>query len=310
MSGLGIEELAKAVWWQSGPIAVLLPILAASFIPDRAAGDIATAAIAGLILSLTIAIISLTVGIEIASVFGGLALTAFVALGAKSGASVWRRLSVLALRPYVVLITAVLVQKLAILVLGGLGFAAVLSTGRVHFDVLTSPGVALLAATLISVRASIDFNAISAVTKKIWRPLATVALFMVTARLLVESGGIAALAGALSGLGGSAAIVAVALLGAVGGFITGSGITGNALFMPGAAAVGTSLGNLPLFAALQNCAAGHAAMASLPVASILLAALPTRSAADDRTATSLGLMLAALYTLVLIATALALFHLR
>jgi hypothetical protein len=79
-------------------------------------------------------------------------------------------------------------------------------------------------------------------------------------------------------------------------------VTGNALFMPSAAAAGEALGHLGIFAALQNGASGHSAMAALPVAAILLSALPDRSNADDREAMRLGLLLAASHCAVLIAS--------
>jgi hypothetical protein len=53
---------------------------------------------------------------------------------------------------------------------------------------------------------------------------------------------------------------------------------------------------------LQNSAASHAAMAALPVAAILLSALPHRTSADDHTAMSLGLRLSALLVMIIFMT--------
>jgi lactate permease len=106
----------------------------------------------------------------------------------------------------------------------------------------------------------------------------------------------------MSGLGLWAALLAVILLGAIGGFATGSGVTGNALFMPSAAATGESMGTMAMFAALQNGASGHVAMAALPVAAILLSALDKRTPEDDRTVMRLGLSLAAVHVVVLAAS--------
>ena len=127
---------------------------------------------------------------------------------------------------------------------------------------------------------------------------------MIGARLMVECGAITALASSVSRLGQTGAALATIVLGAVSGFVTGSGVTGNALFMPAAAETGRTFAALPLFAALQNGAAGHSAMASLPVAAILLAALPSRTGDDDRVVLRLGLVLAGVHTLVLMLAAL------
>ena len=118
-----------------------------------------------------------------------------------------------------------------------------------------------------------------------------------TARLLVETEGIALLAGLLSKLGIYPAAALVTLFGGIGAYVTGSGVSANALFMPGAAATGESFDALALFAALQHSGAAHVAMASLPVIVILLAALPDREAGDEQTAMRMGLGLAALWLL-------------
>ena len=141
------------------------------------------------------------------------------------------------------------------------------------------------------------------------RPLAGIFLFLLTARLLVETGGIAALAEMLSRLGAYTATVVVTVLGGVGAFATGSGVTPNALFMSSAAATGASLGVPVLFAALQHSGSAHVAMASLPVIAILTAALPDRRDGDERAAMHAGLGLAAIWLLLVIASGWTQLHL-
>ena len=85
------------------------------------------------------------------------------------------------------------------------------------------------------------------------------------------------------------------LIGGFGAYATGSGVTSNALFMAGATAAGDAFEARVLFAALQHSGAGHVAMASLPIIAILLAALPSRQANDERTAMQIGLILALLW---------------
>jgi hypothetical protein len=140
------------------------------------------------------------------------------------------------------------------------------------------------------------------VARRAWRPLASIFLFLLTARVLVEIGGIGALAEMLSRLGAAMATVVVTLLAAAGSFATGSGVTSSALFMSSAAATGASLDARTLFAALQHSGSAHMAIASLPIISILIAALPDRTKGDERTAMRAGLGLAAVWMLIVIAS--------
>ena len=98
------------------------------------------------------------------------------------------------------------------------------------------------------------------------------------------------------------AAVVVTLLAAAGSFATGSGVTSSALFMSSAAATGASLDARTLFAALQHSGSAHMAIASLPIISILIAALPDRTKGDERTAMRAGLGLAAVWMLIVIAS--------
>ena len=126
----------------------------------------------------------------------------------------------------------------------------------------------------------------------------SVLLFLVTARLLVETGGIGALSEQLASLGATASVLAVVLLGAFGAYATGSGVTSNALFMGSAASTGQNFDAVTLFAALQHSGASHAAMASLPVIALLLAALPDRQQGDTHLAMCTGLALAAVWSVL------------
>ena len=140
------------------------------------------------------------------------------------------------------------------------------------FDVLASPGLAFLAVVLVifglrlgQARGSDFGQTFLQVVRRSWRALAAVLLFLITARLLVETGGIGALSEHLARLGAAGTVLAVVFLGAVGAYATGSGVTSNALFMGSAASTSQNFDAVALFAALQHSGASHAAMASLPV---------------------------------------------
>jgi lactate permease len=306
LSGLPVELLQAWIAAVSGPVAFFLPALCLLFAGRPSVTDGIVALVAGAVLGVAIGLASRHVGVEVAGVAGGLAVIVLMMALAPVKSGLATALSAPGLRPYLILLAAVVAQKLAIAPLGSAGLAPVLDTGRVQFAILTSPGVALLVATLMTARAELQLPFLVGVARRAWRPVTAVALFMLAARLLVESGAIAELARGLGGLGRDGAAITVALLGAVGGFVTGSGVTGNALFMPSAAATGEVFGALGIFAALQNGASGHVGMASLPVAAILLASLPTREAGDDALIMRTALALAAWHVAVVILAGLAL----
>lgn len=303
LAALPIETLAAATFSLSGAVAALLPLLCVAIVPKRSASDWLIGVLASATLVGAIGLASYTLGIEIAGVAGSLAVIALMALLARGRPGIGKALIAPGLVPYVVLIAAVVAQKLAVAPLARLGIAPAIATKRVSFAILTSPGVALLAATLLTSLPSIGTATLASSVTRVWRPIASVALFMLSARLLVEIGAIAALASSLASLGTHAAVVAVALLGGLSGFITGSGISGNALFMPSAAAVGQNFGATALYAALQNTAAGHFAMASLPVGAILLAAIPQRQPGSDQLVVRSALMLATLHLMTVMTMA-------
>ena len=309
LAGLPVPVFAEAILMTSGPVAAVLPFFCLLGLPGVGPRDIAYALITGIVLIGGIAITSHWVGVEVAGVGGGLSVMVFAIATAGSRQGLARNLLSPAMLPYGLLIAAVVLQKFAVPFVIAMGFAPVIETGRVSFRVIESPGIALLAVSLISamlvsrtVKSVTLATLFSQVTKRAWRPLATIFLFVLTARLLVEIGGIGALAEMLARLGTYTAAIIVALLGAAGSFATGSGVTSNALFMSSAAAVGASLDARALFAALQHSGSAHMAIGSLPIISILVAALPDRGKGDERTAMRVGLGLAALWMLIVVAS--------
>jgi lactate permease len=276
-----IDELARWTVLVSAPVAFGLPLLCLLILRERKPTDVIGALLSGAAIVAGIALTALFAGIEIAGVIGGIAVIVVLAAMARQRSGLATALLAPGLRPYLVLIAMVALQKIVTAPLTRAGLSPALATDRVSFAILTSPGLALLAATVLTSARHLTGDVVAGVARRAWRPVLSVLLFMVSARLLVESGAIVALAGLLAGLGGAGAAVTVAALGALGGFVTGSGVTSSALFMPSAAAAGAGLGQLPLFAALQNSAGGHTGMSSLPVLAILLASLPSREPGDD-----------------------------
>jgi lactate permease len=309
LSGLPIQALADAIVRTSGPVAAVLPLFCLLFVPGSSLRDVIYALFAGAVLTVGIAATSYWIGVEAAGVGGGLAVIIFSLLFASSWRVLVQALARPALLPYGLLVAGIVLQKLSVPHLAAAGISPAIETGRVSFDVIASPGIALLTVALICMAWRFGPSnpgdhrpLLPHVASRSWRALASIFFFLVTARLLVEIGGIASLAGQLSQLGIYPAVAVVTTLGGIGAYVTGSGVAANALFMPSAAATGQNFDALALFAALQHSGAAHAAMASLPVIAILLAALPDRDARDERVAMRMGLGFAVLWIMFVVAS--------
>jgi lactate permease len=308
LAGLPVPVLAEAFVWTSGPVAAVIPMVCLLFVPGVTVGSVLFAAGAGVALVGGIVLTNLAIGIEVAGVGGGLAVLALAVVAAPDRRRALRALCAPPLALLGLLVAGVVVQKLLVPVLADMGIAPVVGTSRVGYALLTSPGIALLLVAEFgymywsrAVRRGGE-RLVLHVAKRAWRSLLTIAVFLSMARLLVETGGIGALAGLLAQAGAYAAVAIVSGLAGVGAYVTGSAVPAAALFMPSAAATGQSFGELTLFAALQHSAAGHTAMASLPIISILLAGLPNRTLADEREALRRGLLLAGLWMSMVIAS--------
>jgi len=308
LAGLTVPVLAQSYLTTSGPVAFLLPVLCAVVTGGNRAADWMFALAAGAILVAGIGLTSSFIGVEVAGVVGGAVVILLCFCSTSWTPALRKALRARALWPYPILLGVIVAQKLGLHTLPFPGGPITIATARVSFDVLASPALALIGASLLSIKlippeaGGYTERLLGNVSSRSWRALVSVLLFLLTARLLVESGAVAALAGLLSQLGPSLAGATVAVLGGVGAYVTGSGVTSNALFMPSAAETGASLGLAPLFAALQQSGGGHAAMASLPVIALLIAALPSREDSDEPLAVKVGLGLAILWIILVIAS--------
>ncbi len=318
LAGVALDDLTLMIWVVSGPIAFVLPALCLLFVSRPTLKDFIFALFAGFLLSGGIGLGSLLIGVEIAGVLGGIAVIGLAILMANRRSGLWRVLTTLALSPYYILIVSILIQKLLVTPLVEVGVSPVISSGRVTFTLLTSPGAALLVSAFMTIfifrsqatSSSTAAGLAAVLLQRGWRPLCSIFLFMLSARLLVEIGAIEALASLISITGPYLALLTVMLLGALSGFVTGSGLAGNALFMPSAAITGENFDATVLFAALQHSAAGHTAMAALPIAAILMAALPDRASDDDQSVMQIGLKLSLIYASLMIGTGLLFLYLN
>ena len=307
IAGLPIDTLAQKTLTTSGPVAFALSLVCLFFSSER--GTLWFALISGSALIIGLTLTTYAVGVEVAGVGGGLFVILLATAIAPDPARVWRAIASTPIRLLILLIAVVIFQKAAISVLAVFEIAPAVSTGRVSFSILSSPGLALAATAILGLvfwRQSSTGTAFPSLGQymfsKSWRPLLTTLTFLTTARLLVETGGIGSLASAVAEVGAYPALAITALLAGVGAYVTGSAVPSAALFMPNAALVGEGLGELALFAAIQHSAAGHTAMASLPIIAILLAAMPAPQPNEESKALRWGLILAAAWLAIVIAT--------
>jgi lactate permease len=181
--------------------------------------------------------------------------------------------------PYLVLIACIVALKLL------WTFTAwqdlwVVQGAQVSWKPLASPGLALLLLLLglafyTRDRTAPEVSVPAALAARARRPLLTIFFFLAMSQMMVKAGFLAGLMQLLAGLSPTAATSLVALLGALSGYMTGSNVGGNAIFMPAIAMLPES--SRLLLAAVQNSSAGHAALGSLSIVMLILGLAKTQA---------------------------------
>ena len=307
LAQIPLYQLTSMMWLISAPIAMILPVLCLVFVSNTSWKDFKFAVYSGLVLVSAIGIGSHWLGVEIAGAAGGIAVIFLITLKAGGLSGSIYALTTRKLVPYYFLIGSVLIQKAVVPLSKNLHDAITLSSGRITFSVISSPGLAILFSIFLTIvfitfekktlRFSLKF--LPEIWQRSWRPLTTIFLFTLSARLMVEIGATQALAELISITGAYVSLLGVMVLGAISGFATGSSLAGNALFMASAAAAGAKFEAIDLFSAVQHVAAGQMAMTALPVGAILIAALPNHRSSDDQTVMQIGLALNLVYICIL-----------
>jgi lactate permease len=184
--------------------------------------------------------------------------------------------------PYLLLIVYIVALKMAWTITAWQD-GWVVQGAQVSWKPLASPGLALIL-VLIGLgfhtrntprQTAPDISVLAALTTRAKRPLLTIFFFLAMSQMMVKAGFLAGLMQLLAGLSPTAATSMVALFGALSGYMTGSNVGGNAIFMP-------AIAMLPepsrlLLAAVQNSAAGHAALGSLSIVMLILGLAKTQA---------------------------------
>ncbi|MGY3869889.1 hypothetical protein ACW5W4_10180 [Aeromonas crassostreae] len=268
LAGLPAETLGAWAAWTSAPVFMLAIGLALWLMGQKnPLVYLAGCAMAGLFIVL-LHFISRTAGPEIAGVgAGGAILLAGLA---------WARVKEQArLRfprqawPYLALLAAILLLK-GLNALFGIADLLIVQGYQVSWKPLASPGLALLGVSLLLIAREGSQQLGQAWFTRAKRPLLTILFFLFMSQLLVKAGFLTSINQGLSELNASLLSPLIALFGALSGYITGSNVGGNAIVMPSIAHLPLAQSLLPIMAAVQNSAAGHAALGSLPMVALLI----------------------------------------
>ncbi|PYC22800.1 transporter [Pseudomonas mosselii] len=223
-------------------------------------------ALVSLLFSAVLYAVNRWIGPEASGVLAGLAV-AGVGLGmswARRGALVrWPQ----AAWPYLALLAVIIISRGLFLLSGWDGLWVVHGT-NVSWKPLASPGLALLLVVLMMVgRQGAGFPWQALVTR-VRFPVATIFLFLLLSQVMVKAGFLVEAQRALQAMSGVSLASTVSLLAGLAGYVTGSNVGGTTLVMPSIAALSSVHG--PWLAAMANSAAGHGALGSLSILSLII----------------------------------------
>ncbi|MFC4334323.1 L-lactate permease [Salininema proteolyticum] len=271
LAGQPATDLSLATAAVSAGVFPLFGALSAAMVAQQGkrASAVASGALLGGVFSTALLGLNATGVVELAGVGAGITTTAvgLLLFSGRRGIPLppWE-----AVRPYALLFGLVALVRL--LPAAGVPHDALtVRSGDVSFDVLSSPGLALLATVLILGRGAVDGHLAGQAGRRAWKPVTALAGFTFMAQLMVHSSMVDTIGRALPVTTVLGFLFASVLLGMASGYLTGSGVGGNALMMPLQANVGGQLGQPLLFSAVQNSAAGHTVFASMPIILLTLA---------------------------------------
>jgi lactate permease len=141
------------------------------------------------------------------------------------------------------------------------------------------------------------------------RPLLTILFFLLMSQVLLKAGFLQGVGSALAQLDPTSLAAVVAALGSLSGYVTGSNVGGNAIVMPSLAIIDVDTVTRTTLAAIQNSAAGHAALGSLPIVALIASiAKADKTAEQNLIRFALGMVLLNTVLVALAGFALMSFH--
>ncbi|MDN5752348.1 MAG: L-lactate permease [Nitrosospira sp.] len=242
------------------PLAAALAVVAAGY---RRPDSVLLATSVGGFFSACLIGANYALGPAVAGVLSGLIVVFAILLIAKlTGQSI--TLPSRKITPYAALLLFVLLGR-AVWVLFPCLHDVGIQAGRFYWRLFESPGIPLLLAALT---AGLKKNDIWPSIRKSIKPLLSVTMLLALSQTMVLSGQMHTIAQALKSLSGFGGALIFAPFSALSGYISGSNVAANALLMPTANLLDGSSGLS--YASVQNSAAGHAVLASIPIIVFLL----------------------------------------
>lgn len=255
----------------SAPVFVMLALLAVWFAGYRHLRAFAQTVVLAIFFVSALYAASRFLGAEVAGMCAGMAVMILLLLGkqVRLPHEAW---------PYGLIFIGILCSKLLWWMMPWAG-AWRWQGAQVVYRPLHSPGVVLLVVAIVLAchyRPRYHVRAVAtAWLNRAWRPLLTIFCFLVLSQIMVKGGFLNGVRDITATLDDTWLMPMLSALGALGGYLTGSAVGGNALMMPGLAA-----GKI-WQAALINSAAGHAALGALPMVA-LIGGLAQAQASEER----------------------------
>jgi lactate permease len=244
----------------------------------------------GIFFSIFLIVTNYLVGPSIAGVLSGLAVIV-VMLSTAHVRHQHLPTPGIAIAPYAFLITFVILERILWLTVPGIQHIGV-SAGRFSWSLFESPGLPLL---LTSFLTRYSFKQFWQSTCKAIKPLLSITLLLVMSQVMVLGGQMKTIADALkpvSDMGGEALF---AFFSALSGYVTGSNVGANALLMPTATLLDRAEDTV--YAAVQNSAAGHAVLASIPIVILLLSIAGNQTKEEESWLLRRGALIAVINTI-------------
>ncbi|MCF1490794.1 L-lactate permease [Pseudomonas sp. AA27] len=304
LAHLPAQELGSHSALVSAPVFLCLAAVALALAGIRSLKAWLGLAVISLLFSTVLYTVNRWIGPEASGVLAGLAV-ACTGLGlswARRGTLVhWPR----AAWPYLALLGVIVASRGLFLVSGWDG-GWVVHGANVAWKPLASPGLALLLVVLMMVgRQGAGFPWQALVTRARF-PVATIFLFLLLSQVMVKAGFLVEAQRALQSLSGVSLAATVSLLAGLAGYVTSSNVGGTTLVMPAIAALSDSHG--AWLAAMANSAAGHGALGSLSILSLIIG-LAGANRTEEHGLIRFGFTLVVLNIVIVAATGVVLLYL-
>ncbi|WP_282091805.1 L-lactate permease [Epibacterium ulvae] len=301
LAGLPATELGQASAIVSAPVFLMASGIALWLVGERGLGSWLQLIVSWVLFVSVLYAVSGAIGPEIAGVAAALCVLVLgLAVSFLRGRlNAWPK----AAWPYLTLLVTIVALKV-ILFFTPVGQTFTLTGTDVSWQPLSSPGVALLLVIIMIAvigRASgIADGLMSTSRARSVKPLLTIFFFLMLSQALLKGGFLASFQAALGQLSDAALAPVSAGLAGLSGYLTGSNVGGNAIFMPTIATLPLE-GNTTLWlSAIQNSGAGHGAMGALSILA-LIAGLTDVGKAEEERLVRYGALLAVLNAILIAA---------